>query len=265
MTAGEPILQCEGLSLSFGGVQALQDIAFSVRNGEILGIIGPNGAGKTCLMNCITGFYHPQQGRIYYQGTDITDLPSHRRAKLGIARVFQNVALYTGLSTADNLMAARHIWMKSGVLAGAIYWGLAQKEDVKHRKVVEEIIDFLEMEQIRDVITGTLPYGFQKRVDLGRALAMEPKLLLLDEPVAGMSTDEKEDIARFILDIHQSKEISIILVEHDMGLVMDIVDRIVVLDFGCRIAEGVPQEITSDPKVIGAYLGGEDLYKKLEL
>jgi branched-chain amino acid transport system ATP-binding protein len=263
--AGEKvILQCEDLNLSFGGVQALQNISFSVRQGEILGVIGPNGAGKTCLMNCITGFYHCQKGKIRYGDTDITKYPSHKIAKLAISRVFQNVALYTGLSTVDNLMAARHIWMKSGVIAGAIYWGLAQKEDIENRKTVEEIIDFLEMEQIRDVITGTLPYGFQKRVDLGRALAMEPKLLLLDEPTAGMSSDEKEDVARFILDIHQAKDITIILVEHDMGLVMDIVDRIVVLDFGHKIAEGTPQEITANPAVIRAYLGGEDLFKKLE-
>jgi len=233
----------------------LMDVDFTVREGEILAIIGPNGAGKTSTINSITGFYTPQQGHIIFEGKDISHLRPSKRAVLGIARTFQNIALYTHMTTLDNLMAARHIFMKSGLIECAVYWGMAQKEEVKHRYFVEEIIDFLEIQHIRKSIVGTLSYGLRKRVELGRALAMEPKLLLLDEPMAGMNVEEKEDMARFILDIHEQKGTTIVLIEHDMGLVMDVADRIVVLDFGVKIGEGTPDEIGHNQEVIDAYLG----------
>jgi|SRR5690606_30824694 len=245
------------ISLSFGGIRALQDIQFNVNRGEILAVIGPNGAGKTSLINSINGFYRPQQGAIIFDGQDITHLPPYKRAQLGISRTFQNIALYTNMTALDNLMAARHIHMKSNMLTGAIYWGAARDEEVRHRRVVEEIIDFLEMEGIRKTIVGNLPYGLRKRVELGRALALEPTLLLLDEPMAGMNVEEKEDMARFILDIHERQGMTILLIEHDMGLVMDISHRVVALDFGKKIAEGTPDEIKQDERVIKAYLGQE--------
>jgi branched-chain amino acid transport system ATP-binding protein len=268
--AGTTRINISNLSLSFGGVKALTDINIEVRDKEILAIIGPNGAGKTCILNCINGFYKPQVGDITFDGKKITRIRPDKAAKLGLARTFQNIELYTGLSTLDNIMAARHVVMKQNVLASALYFGWAHKEEITHRKTVEDIIDFLEIESIRKSTVGMLPYGMRKRVELGRALALEPKVLLLDEPMAGMNLEEKEDIARFIVDIFEGQGVTypdtpvlrdgvscIILVEHDMGVVMDIADRIVVLDFGKKIAEGTPEEIKNNPKVISAYLGEE--------
>lgn len=257
MEHAPPKLHVRDISLSFGGIRALHDINFSIRPGEILAVIGPNGAGKTSLINSITGFYHPQEGAIAFEGRDITDLPPYQRAKLGISRTFQNIALYTNMTTLDNLMAARHIHMKSNLLTGALFWGPARREEIEHRRSVEEIIDFLEMEAVRKTIVGNLSYGLRKRVELGRALALEPTLLLLDEPMAGMNVEEKEDMARFILDIHERQQMTIVLIEHDMGLVMDISDRVVALDFGRKIAEGTPDQVKQDERVIMAYLGQE--------
>lgn len=250
-------LNVRKVRLSFGGLLALNNVSFDVYQGDILAIIGPNGAGKTSLLNCLNNFYHPDDGQILFDGHDLTKTPPHRIAKLGIARTFQQTALYTGLSTLDNLMAARHIHMRAGMLDSIIYWGRAQAEDIAHRHVVEEIIDFLEMEHIRKSIVGALPHGLRKRVELGRALAMEPRLLLLDEPMTGMNLEEKEDMARFILDVHEQRGVTILLIEHDMGLVMDIAERVVVLDFGIKIAEGKPEEIYHNEAVINAYLGVE--------
>ena len=248
-------LRVEEVGLYFGQLRALDGVSLEVRGAEILAVIGPNGAGKSCLLNCINGFYRPQQGDIYFENKNITRLPPHKIAEMGISRTFQNIELYTGLTVLDNLMAARHIRMKTGALAGAFYFGPAYREEIEHRKVVEDIIDFLEMEPIRKKVVGLLPYGMRKRVELGRALALDPKLLLLDEPMAGMNIDEKEDMARFIIDTIELRRIPIVLVEHDMEVVMDIADRVVVLDFGHKIAEGTPEEIKVNPAVIKAYLG----------
>lgn len=264
-------LQIKDMSLSFGGLNALTKVSIEVKYGEILAIIGPNGAGKTSLFNCVSGFYHPKEGNIIFEEKDITNLPSHKRAEVGISRTFQNIQLYTGLTALENLMAARHIYLRPNFLAGALYFGWEHDKEIRHRYVVEEIIDFLDMAPIRKSIVGSLPYGQRKRVDLGRALALEPRLLLLDEPMAGMNVEEKEDMARFIIDIYEGQGVtyphtavlrdgikSIVLVEHDMGVVMDICDRIVVLDFGKVIAEGTPEQIKNNQEVIKAYLGKEE-------
>jgi len=220
-------------------------------------VIGPNGAGKTCLLNCISAFYHPQQGEIILDGENISHLPTHKIAELGIARVFQGLQLYNALSTVDNLMVAKHLRLKQNPFQSLIYFGKAHKEEMEQRKTVEEVIDFLEIEAVRKSVVGTLPYGMRKRIDLGRALCMEPSLLLLDEPMAGMNLEEKEDIARFIIDISELRKTTMVLVEHDMGVVMDLADRIAVLDFGTLIAVGTPEEISVNKRVIEAYLGKE--------
>lgn len=249
------LLEVQEVSLGFGGTSALSGVNLHVSEGEILGLIGPNGAGKTCILNCITMFYRPRSGRVLFKGKDITGYRTHQIAGLGIARTFQNIELFSGLTVLENLMVGRHIRMRAGAAACSVYFGMARTEEIRHRHVVEDIIDLLEMEAVRNKKVGSLPYGERKRVDLGRALAMEPELLLLDEPLAGMNVEEKEDMVRFIMDVHELKKTSIILVEHDMGVVMDLVHRLVVLDFGVKIAEGSPEHIKQNEEVIKAYLG----------
>jgi branched-chain amino acid transport system ATP-binding protein len=265
MTDDEYQLQVEDIFLSFGGIMALHGVSTRVRKREIFSIIGPNGAGKTCLLNCINRFYHPQRGRIIFEGQDISLMRPHKIGVLGIARTFQNVELFGHMSVLDNIKLGAHIHLRAGFLSGGIYCGKCRHEELGLRKEIEEkIIDLLEIEHIRKHIVGTLPYGLQKRVELARALAMKPKLLLLDEPATGMNLEETEDMARFILDINEEWGVTIILIEHDMGVVMDISDRICVLDFGEKIAEGRPEEIRHNENVIKAYLGEEDItYSRL--
>jgi branched-chain amino acid transport system ATP-binding protein len=251
----ETKLEVSNVTLRFGGVIALADISLELKSGTIMSLIGPNGAGKTSLLNCMNGFYRPDSGHIRFLGEDITRLASHLIAAKGISRTFQNIELYTGLTVQDNIMAGRHTHLKRGVFWQGFHFGKAHKEEMENRRVVEDIIDFLEIESIRKKVVGTLPYGLRKRVELARALALEPEVLLLDEPMAGMNMEEKEDMARFILDIYDERTNSILLVEHDMEVVMDISHRVVVLDFGRKIAEGSPEEIKSNPEVIKAYLG----------
>jgi len=252
---GETLLKVEGVNLSFGGVKALSDISFEIREHEILAIIGPNGAGKSSMLNVINGFYHPQEGTITYKGKARHQMRPHEAAKTGIARTFQNIALFKGMSTLDNIMTGRILKMRRNFLWQALYWGPAQREEIEHREFVENIIDFLEIQSIRKTPVGRLPYGLQKRVELGRALAMEPDLLLLDEPMAGMNVEEKEDMCRFVLDVNDEFGTTIALIEHDMGVVMDISDRVVVLDYGRKLADGPPDAVRSNQDVIDAYLG----------
>jgi branched-chain amino acid transport system ATP-binding protein len=252
---GDVILKLEGISLAFGGVKALTDISFDVREHEIRAIIGPNGAGKSSMLNVINGVYQPQQGRITYRGESRPAMEPHFAASHGIARTFQSLALFKGMSVLDNLLAGRNLMMRSNILLQALRVGPALREEVHHRRRVEEIIDFLEIQHVRKTPVGRLPYGLQKRVDLGRALAAEPKVLLLDEPMAGMNVEEKQDMCRFILDVNDEFGTTIVLIEHDMGVVMDLSDRVVVLDYGKLIGDGTPDEIRSNQAVIDAYLG----------
>ncbi len=250
-----PILELKDIYLHFGGIMALNGVGFGVREGEIFAIIGPNGAGKTSIFNCISGLYQQDRGSITFKRREISKLSPHRRARLGISRTFQNIELFRGMTVLDNLMLGRHIHMRTELLTGGFFFGMARNEEIRHREIMEEIIDFLEIQNIRKKLVGTLPYGLQKRVELGRALALDPEVLLLDEPMAGMNVEETEDMARFILDINEERDITVVLIEHDMGVVMDISDRICALDFGIKISEGRPEEIQSDPTVISAYLG----------
>jgi branched-chain amino acid transport system ATP-binding protein len=252
---GDVILEVRNISLRFGGVKALTDISFDVREHEVRAIIGPNGAGKSSMLNVINGVYTPQEGSITFRGKTFSHMNSRQVAEMGVARTFQSLALFKGMSVLDNIMTGRNLRMKSNIFQQALRWGPAEREEIAHREVVERIIDFLEIQAYRKTPVGRLPYGLQKRVDLGRALAMEPQVLLLDEPMAGMNVEEKQDMSRFILDVNDEYGTTIVLIEHDMGVVMDISDRVVVLDYGRKIGDGTPDEVRSNPDVISAYLG----------
>jgi branched-chain amino acid transport system ATP-binding protein len=260
----EIILEAKDIFLSFRGVAALTNVGFEVRKGEIFSIIGPNGAGKTCMMNCINGLYRPQKGELRFKGQSITGMSPHKRASLGISRTFQKIELFGGMSVLDNIRLGRHMRLNSGIMSSSIYWGKTAREEVENRRFIEEeIIDLLEIEAYRHETTGMLPYGMQKRIELARALALQPDLILLDEPLAGLNLEEVEDMARFIIDINEDErwKVTCVLVEHDMGVVMDLSDRVMALNFGVKLAEGPPREIQDNPEVIKAYLGDvEDLY-----
>ena len=254
-----PVLEAVGVSLRFGGVRALTDVSFGVKRGEVFSIIGPNGAGKTSMVNCVSGRYRPTEGGIRFEGRDITRLPTRKRAAIGIGRTFQNLALFGHMTVLENIMVGRHHLLRKGFLPGMLWWGGgAQREEIAHRREVEEIIDFLEIQHVRKAVAGQLSYGLRKRVELARAMALKPKLILLDEPMAGMNLEEKEDMARFIIDLNEEWGMTVLMIEHDMGVVMDISHRVVVLDFGRKIAEGRPEEVMADPHVRSAYLGEAD-------
>ena len=249
------ILEANNVSLRFGGVKALTEVSFHVRRAEIFSIIGPNGAGKTSMVNCVSGRYRPTEGRVSFEGRDITRMGANRRAAVGIGRTFQNLALFGHMSVLQNIMVGRHHLMRAGFLRGMLHWGGAQKEEIEHRRAVEEIIDFLEIQHVRHAPAGTLSYGLRKRVELARAVAVSPRLILLDEPMAGMNLEEKEDMARFIIDLNQEWGMTVLMIEHDMGVVMDISHRVMVLDFGRKLVEGTPAEVLAHPQVRRAYLG----------